>query len=164
VKILQVQWRQEDVALPYQAFTQSLKPETSDKDDGGNSPDNNVRYVEPFTQRASMTNLELAEPIEIQATVQSSSLTDSGSQQCSILDEIGKGLEQQSPLKSDYNMSPHIRRESVDLRQEERKEIIKIWKFEPIIVDSSEPKKPREEQSRNHPATLNPLHSFSLRI
>jgi len=24
-----------------------------------------LRYVEPFTQRASLTNLELAEPIEI---------------------------------------------------------------------------------------------------
>lgn len=93
MKILQVQWRQEDVALPYQAFTQSLEKMTSDKDDGGNSPDHNVRYVEPFTHRASMAHLELAEPIEIPATVQSSSLTDSGSQQCSILDEIGNGLD-----------------------------------------------------------------------
>ena len=29
--------------------------------------DNTMRYVEPFTQRASLANLELAEPMEIGA-------------------------------------------------------------------------------------------------
>ena len=75
-----------------------------------------------------------------------------------MLDEIGQGLVSQSPLRSDYNLSPSKKSEKKEQKgQEEKKEIIKIWKFEPIVKEAA------AQQTRNA-ASMNPLHSFSLRI
>ena len=55
-----------------------------------------MRYVEPFTQRASLTNLELAEPIEIGGGPQTSR---SESLEHSDFEEAQNQNQRQSPIK-----------------------------------------------------------------